>query len=310
MTNIWKKYPHIERLNSEEVEGLLELPDIWVEPKIDGANASVFLDEQGRLRVAKRTATIPEDQDFRGLYKYVLSEKENYLNFFKKYPNTIIYGEWLIKHSIKDYRLSAWNKLYAFDILNTETQQFYCVDKRIEMLKEFNILQIVPLVRLQGPIISEINLELLNSYVDKNKFLIDDDKIGEGIVIKAFNTNGKPFINKYGRCTWAKIVRQEFKELNGIEMGVNERQAMQDNELLFISTFVTKGRLDKIKQKIMDNHNTGWQSNYIGELLGRVWHDIFTEELWGFVKNNRVKNFNFKVANKYCTLTTKQLMGL
>jgi hypothetical protein len=85
---------------------------------------------------------------------------------------------------------------------------------------------------------------------------------------------------------------------------------MQVPEEIFIEQFVTPARVEKIKQKIMTDKNTGWQTQYIGELLGRVWYDIFQEELWSFVKNGRIKSFDFKIANQLCIIKTKQIIGL
>lgn len=308
---IWLKYMHVERLDSEEVEGILEMDKIFVMPKIDGANASVCLDEKGRLRVGKRSAVIAVDDDFRGLYEYVNQYKDNYKKFFEAYPKHIIYAEWLIKHTISYYRDSAWNKLYAYDIMNLETGDFLPIDKCVEIFTEFDILQIPPIAVLKGPLISKQGREQLEEYANNNKFLIDDkEKVGEGIVIKGFRENGEPYRNKFGRVTWSKLVRQEFKEIHTIEMGITKRNLKEECEKLFVDTFVTPARFEKIKQKIMTDRDTGWRTEYIGEMLGRMWNDIFVEELWTFVKKNKIREFNFSLANRYCIIKTKQIMGV
>jgi len=307
---IWYKYMHIERIDTEEVEGLLDMDEIWIEPKIDGANATVLIGADGKLTVAKRSQVLGDGDDFRGLKEYALANKDKFEAFFKKYPNHLIYGEWLIKHTVKHYRESAWKKFYAFDVLNLETGNFYAPDKRIEMLNEFDINQISPLVKLTGPLVTEAHLKQLQWYADNNKYLIDDDNVGEGIVIKGFDKDGNPYRNKYGRITWAKIVRQEFKEKNSLAMGVTNKELKTEPEVLFCEQFITPARIEKIKQKILTDKGTGWKSEYIHEILGRAYYDAFSEELWGFIKKEKIRSINFKTLQRLCIIKTKKLIGL
>jgi ATP-dependent RNA circularization protein (DNA/RNA ligase family) len=209
------------------------------------------------------------------------------------------------------YRESAWNKFYAFDILNLDTGKFYPTDIRVQILDEFEIEQVPPLCKMNGPLVTEEATKQLDWYANNNKFLIDDkDKVGEGIVIKGFDKDGEPFVNKYGRTQWAKVVRQEFKEKNYIKMGAPEKLLKVCPEELFVEEYITSGRVEKIKQKILDDKGTGWRSQYIQELLSRVYHDAFTEELWKFVKKNKSASMNFKVLNRLCIIKTKKLAGI
>jgi len=308
---IWTKYPHIERIDSEEVQGLLELDNLWIEPKIDGANASVLMDENGVLRAAKRSGVLDTDADFRGLLAYTYENQDKFLKFFEKYPRHIIYGEWLVKHTVWFYRENAWRKFYAYDILDLDNNKFYDPETRVKMLAECEINQIAPIVKLKGPLITDAHIQQLEWYMNNNRYLIDEkDKFGEGIVIKGFSSDLKPYVNKYGRTTWLKMVKQEFKEKHVIMMGAPEKEMKTDSERIFAETFVTSGRVEKIKEKICDDKGTGWQSKYIGELLGRVYNDVFTEELWGFVKKNKIKAIDFKTLNQYVVLRTKKVIGL
>jgi hypothetical protein len=303
----WFKYMHVERLDSQEVEGLLEMPEIFVEPKIDGANASIHVDNNGKLRAAKRTQVLGDGHDFRGLTVYLEVHKERFLKFFEKYPNTIIYGEWLVKHTINYYREGSWNKFYAFDILDLNTGNFIRPDKRVEMLREFEIEMVVPICKINGPIVSK---DIIQKYVDQNKFLIDEpDKIGEGVVFKAFNGD-QPYRNRFARTTWGKVVRQEFKEKNYVAMGMPEIELPQLKEKLFAETFITPGRVEKCKQKICDDRGTGWDSKYIGDLLRVVYRDAFEEELWSFVKEEKVQALDFKMLGTLCVLRAKRILGL
>jgi len=310
LNNAWRKYPHVERLENDEVEGLLLFPELWVEPKIDGANASILKDSKGILRAAKRSQVLGDGVDFRGLVAYTYENQEKFLKFFELYPNTIIYGEWLVKHTISWYRPLAYNKFYAFDVLDLNTGYFWRPDIRLERLGALEINQVIPIAKVPGPAISTDDAERLQRYADLNRFLIDEtDKVGEGVVIKAFNGD-IPYVNKYGRTTWAKIVRQEFKEQNTVAMGIGEVAFKEKPEQKFVDQFVTEGRVEKLKQKIMSEHGTGWQSKYIPEILGKIYYDVFSEELWGYIKKERVNAIDFKVLQQLTILRTKLILGL
>ena len=52
--------------------------------------------------------------------------------------------------------------------------------------------------------------EQLMKLLESNHYLMQGDEIGEGIVIKNYG-----YRNRYGRQTWAKIVRAEFHKTKG-----------------------------------------------------------------------------------------------
>lgn len=314
---MFKEYPSCKRLDSEEIQGILECPVLYIEPKIDGANASIYLtDEQNlsgnRIRFGKRTAQINDtDKGFNGFAEWVDNNRSKFEKFFAEYPDVTIFGEWLIKHTIGYYRPNAYRQFYAYDAYDRRAGAFWDTQVRLNRFELFDILQVSPIAKIQGPIISPAQIETLHSYLEKNKFLIDDNEhFGEGIVIKGFSLDGVPFKNKFGHSHWAKLVRQEFKEKHAISMGLEEKILMQEPERVFCETFITPARVEKIKSKINDDKGTGWRSEYIGELLGRMYHDVFQEELKDFVKEKKVKEFNFGTMQKYCVYYTKQVLGL
>ena len=47
------KYQHLERLGTTEVEGI-EVGEVYVFPKLDGTNASVWVDAEPYYRKSKR----------------------------------------------------------------------------------------------------------------------------------------------------------------------------------------------------------------------------------------------------------------
>ena len=312
--SMWQKYIHLERLDTSECEGILDMPNIYIEPKIDGANASVLM-EDGIIKCAKRSQVLGTNDDFRGLKAYVYENQDKFLKFFEKYPNTIIYGEYLVKHTISYYQKDAWNKFYAYDVYDTATHEFYNPDTRARMLGEFDILQ-VPLMKINGPIVTQNDLDKLNDYVQQNKFVINKFLIdepncfGEGVVVKAFDSEGKAFKNKYGRVAYAKIVRQEFKEKNIIEFGAKEVKLPNHMERLFADTYITNGRIEKCRAKMTNENNGEWHSSMIGKLLGMVYQDALEEELISFIKEQKIKKLDISSLNQYCILKVKEYLKL
>ena len=43
------------------------------------------------------------------------------------------------------------------------------------------------------------------------------------------------------------------------------------------------------------------------QILGLAWYDVFTEELWNFVKKYKVKEFNFYTTKKLVEAATREI---
>jgi hypothetical protein len=211
----FKKYQHVERFGTSEVENI-ELGLCHVFPKLDGTNASLWLDDNGNLAAGSRTRTLTLEKDNAGFFEWALQQK-NLLAYLKEHPTHRLYGEWLVPHALKTYREEAWRKFYVFDVCIDKDDKshefaddvYYLSYEQYEpLLEAHNIDHIVPICTIkQG------NYEQFVRQLDKNIFLIQDGKgVGEGIVIKNYN-----FHNKYDRQIWAKIVTTEYRRLTVVE---------------------------------------------------------------------------------------------
>jgi hypothetical protein len=284
---MFKKYQHLERFGTTEVEQI-ELGECFIFPKIDGTNASVWI-ENGIVKAGSRTRELSLEQDNAGFYRWVLNQ-ENLLNYLNENPTHRLYGEWLVPHSLKTYRQDAWRKFYVFDLVCDSFEEIthlnynnYC-----HKLDVFNIDYIPPI-----SIINNSNYEQLVNQLMKNDFLIEDGKgYGEGIVIKNYS-----FKNKYGRQTWAKIVTSEFKEKHAKVMGrgVIEGKKMVEEEIA--EKYVTLAFCEKEFSKI--ESVDGWSSKFIPKLLNVIFYEIVKEESWNFVKENRNPTINFKTLQHF-----------
>lgn len=284
----FQKYQHVERFGTTETNGI-ELGDCIVFPKLDGANGSVWLGDDGQVKAGSRNRELSLDADNAGFLAYI-SEHNGIWSLLKERPNWRLFGEWLVPHTLKTYREDAWRKFYVFDILRltpsgiVEWLPFYTYEST---LQDFGIDYVPPICIIKNP--SEENLYKL---LENNTFLIQDGKgSGEGIVIKNYD-----FVNRYGRTTWAKIVCNEFKEKNKKAFGTPEHQTKEMVEQRIVDDYCTEAFIEKEYQKIV-TANDGWSNKNIPELLGRVWHEFVREECWNFVKGLKNPTINFRTLN-------------
>jgi len=286
------KYQHIERVGNDEVDGIL-VGRVHIQPKIDGANGQVGIN--GNLYCASRNQVLSESTTNQGFWNHVQDNAAIYLAYLQEHPTHILYGEWLVPHSLKTYRASAWRKFYVFDVYNTLTEKYLPYEDYAPALEACGIEVIPVLAVVHNP-----TEEKLLQYVQANTYLIEDGKgCGEGIVLKNY-----AFANRYGRTTWAKLVRNEFKEEHRRAFGSPE-VVMVSTELRIAEQYVTAGRLEKVKAKMQEAGP--WSSRRIPEYLNRVWHELITEEMWNILKAHKNPTIDFKLLNRMVIARIKEL---
>lgn len=287
----FQKYQHIERFGTDEVEGI-EIGECYVFPKIDGTNASVWI-ENGVVKAGSRNRELTLDNDNAGFYNAIIKD-EKVRNFLEKYPQVRLYGEWLVPSSLKTYRDDAWRKFYVFDVYVDDIATHYEVYKTD--LDKFGIDYINPI-----RIIKNGRYEDFIKCLDENQFLIKDGQgVGEGIVIKNYEHK-----NKYGRTTWAKIVTSEFKEKHVKKMGAPITDT-KPVELEIVDKYLTPAFIEKEFNKIRVEQN-GWTSKYTPMLLSKVYYALINEEMWHIVKDFNNPKINFNTLNKMCIQKIKTI---
>ena len=287
----FKKYQHVERLGSDEVEGILK-GICYVFPKIDGTNSQLWWDND--LKAGSRNRELSVANDNAGFCDWALKQ-EKFYNFFNKYKNLRLYGEWLVPHTLRIYKISAWNNFYVFDVIEDEKYLRY-EDYKI-LLDEFGIDYIPPICKIENT-----NFERLISLLDKNTYLIEDGKgFGEGIVIKNYD-----YKNKYGRVVWAKMIRNEFKELqlkNEITI-VKEKMSIEDK---IVNKYVTESLIEKEFAKM--KNESGWSSSQIPKLLSTVFYCLITEEMWHILKEFKNPTIDFKKLQELSYMKVKEYLS-
>ncbi len=283
------RYQHIERLGNTEVEGILDGP-VAIQTKIDGSNLTVAYDKAVGVIIASRNNVISVGGNpisgFNGAIEYILRNSE-YYELAQEY---ILRGEWLVPHTIR-YPKEVYHKFYIFDVQKYETFDYLTPEEYEPMLDRLGLPYI------KSKLVDRPTAD------DLIKLIPGPDEFGaeqkEGIVIKRYN-----FINRYGRVNWAKLVSKEFKEQSHLMMGSTKKD---DPELRFAEKNIDQAFILKIIGKIKDENEGKIDIKKMSQILGIAWYDTFTEELWDFVKQNKITVFDFGKARKLIEQKTRQI---
>jgi hypothetical protein len=292
------KYQHLERYGNTEVEGI-EVGTCYVFPKLDGTNGSVWLDPSKpfgeKFCCGSRNRELSLDNDNAGFMKAMFDD-DAVVPYIYQNPSHVLYGEWLVPHTLKTYNDDAWRKFYVFDVYDRNKERLLSYDEYSAPLIAAGINVIAPIA-----IIKNGNIDHFTECLSKAHYLVKDGEgSGEGVVIKNYD-----YTNKYGRQTWAKIVTNEFKAKHHIAMGAPVVGGEIVEEKI-AAKYVTQALVDKVEAKIV-NEMGGWSSKYIPRLINTVWYDVVTEETWNFVKEFKNPKVDFKVLSHYVTAKIKEL---
>jgi hypothetical protein len=145
-----------------------------------------------------------------------------------------------------------------------------------------------------------VNLPGYYLTLEKNGYLIEDGQgTGEGIVIKNYT-----YKNKFGRVTWAKIVKNEFKAKHSkCEVGEIKEKKLIEEEI--VEKYITIVLIEKELAKI--EIESGWSSKQIPRLLNTVFYCLITEECWNFVKEFKNPAIDFKRLSLFTINKIKEL---
>lgn len=275
----YKKYPKIHRLGKEETDGILDGP-VVVQEKVDGANCSIFwLNDE--VRCGTRTRMLPLEESFNGFQEFV-REKPQIEGFLKLNPHLVLYGKWLVKHTIT-YPDEAYKKVYLFDIYNTLDDTW---------ANQAEVARVAEILGLEYPTIfaeGELTEELIKEFVGKSHIA----PAGEGVVIKH-----EGFLNKFGDHVYAKLVHEKFKESNAIVFGGNNKHSETYWEMYVVNKYCTVGRVQKIMQKLQAESERRLDKEQTSQVAGSCYHDLITEEAWEIVK--KVPALDFKKLQGLC----------
>jgi hypothetical protein len=287
------KYQHLERYGTTEVDGI-EVGTCHVFPKLDGTNGSVWMDD-GVFCCGSRNRQLALDNDNAGFMNAMVNDSD-VVPFMYSHPDLVLYGEWLVPHTLKTYQDDAWRKFYIFDVFDRKKERLLSYDEYSAPLIAAGLNIIAPIA-----IIKNGSIETFTECLSKAHYLVKDGEgSGEGVVIKNYG-----YHNRFGRQTWAKIVANEFKAKHHIAMGAPVIGCEVVEEKI-VDKYVNSTLVDKVFAKIV-NQEEGWSSKSIPRLLHTVYYDLVTEECWNFVKEFKNPKVDFKTLSHYTTAKIKQL---
>ena len=312
------KYQHVEKWGHTETEGI-EDGVCYIFPKLDGTNASVWHDGLD-LAAGSRNRQLAVGEDNAGFLAWVLGAGTGPLgSLFQYEPTWHLYGEWLVPHTLKTYREEAWRKFYVFDVYCHQKERLLSYNEYESIVRAAHLDLVDPLCIITNP--TEENIIKEVSY--NNTYLIQDGQgVGEGVVVKNYS-----YLNKFGRQPWAKFVRAEFKEQSARAFGICEKTGTKVLEAGLAEKFVTQTLVSKTRAKVelelRDGYFPDWlhedefgfldwlsqnRGKVIGPLLGRVYHDLVTEEIWAMLKfmGKGQQVIDFKQLSRHCTLRVKE----
>lgn len=286
----FKKYPKIHALHKEECVGMLT-GKCHIQEKIDGANASIWMHEDGTIHCGSRNNDLTVKGDgFNGFVDYV-NNHEGIKSLLNENPSYRLYGEWLVRHSI-GYSEASYKQFYLFDI--------EVVD---EMLPLEHVYANAEIYKINT---AHYFGEYLNPTLEQIKELAGTSVLGvrgEGVVIKNFD-----FINMFGDKQYGKYVTQEFKEDNAITFGGNNKYSDTYHEMYFVNELLTLPRVQKVCHKL-ESELGKLDMKHTPRILNTVYHDVITEEGWTIATkmSKSTTPFDFKSFKKLCDRKTKQI---
>lgn len=300
---VYKSYQHVNKLGTSDVEGILQ-GDVYLFYKIDGTNACIWLKDDGTIGFGSRRQELSIVDDNRGFMTSITSNKallNNITTLLTNHPSYILYGEWLVPHTLKSYQKNAWKTFYLFDILDTTTNKYIDYETYSNMLdKQYSEITYIPLIaKLTNP-----TEEQLEEYLNKTGDWLVENTLGEGIVVKNYN-----FINRYGRISWAKLLTEDYKKEKNTTRVENHLQKETSPVEYAIIKLLTIEHVLKEKSKLEEIYG-GWSSNNIFELLNRTFNEFWKDNWEIILKKFHSPTINFKILKTLSDNFVKKVLNI
>ena len=302
----FRKYTHIQKIDRDEVDGILN-GHIIVQPKLDGSNSIVY-SRDGEVYCGSRSRELTIEKDNAGFDDYILNSDDPEVmelrNFVIENPKYMVYGEWLggvngrrFTGSIKRYIEGGF---FVFDVFDIDKGEYVPYSSWSEWLAFYH--RKVPVIgEFDNPTEDDIA-----SCLDKCGYNLPDGVLGEGICIK----QEPSFRDVYGNIQIAKIVRDEFRQDKSKPKKV---YANGDTEQEFVDTYVTDAFLDKCQNKVLqacgDDKFDYRNKKHMGMLISLTWQDAIDENIYDFVKKKK-PIINFGTLNGLIAARVRKFLNL
>ncbi|MBP3867417.1 MAG: RNA ligase family protein [Eggerthellaceae bacterium] len=302
----YKKYLHVERLGTEECEGLLENEAVYVTAKVDGSNGCVFWDEtSGEVRAGSRNFVLSDDEDNAYFHEWLKSGAEEACllrAYCEQNPERVVYGEWMGRDkfvgAFKAYDKAAKGTLIIFDVFDEESGEFVPEEQWRTELAEAGLGP--HFVKLLAVLDHPSEADVL-AIAEGNDFLLEGTgMVGEGVVCKV-----PGWKNKFGRTAYGKIVLEEFKKQRKSAV---ESVAVEPD---IVAAFVTDAEIEKTMAKVCtmagaDAFDAG-SRKMMGMLSSFCWKDLLSE-CPNWVKKFKNPKVDFGVLSGLCAKRVKEFV--
>lgn len=312
----YRSYQHVEHLHTGGFAAQMLKGDCWYQTKMDGTNTVVGKGSDG-IWVGKRKNVMGEGDDNRGIKDYVLKDNiDKFEAFFTAHPNCVLYGEWLVPHTIRTYLPQAWNKFYIFDVVEMMVdengdQKMVRYVPYVEYQPWLDVcgLTYVPATRYVPDTSKSISeqIEDLQTKACQQTYMMQDGCYGEGIVVKNYTFHPKCPVE----CIqWAKVVTKEFKLKHrpetALEPGSFEERLVSE----FLDTLAITKEFMKIAEEYESEEAAlADKKSVIPRTLGTVWYAFLEDNLKIILKKYKNPTIDFRTLQTYVYETTKTVMG-
>ncbi len=302
----YKKYLHVERLGTEECEGLLDNEAVYVTAKVDGSNGCVFWDEaSGGVRAGSRNFVLSDDEDNAYFHEWLKGDAEEarlLRSYCERNPGRVVYGEWMGRDkfvgAFKAYDKAAKGTLIIFDVLDEESGEFVPEEQWRTELAEAGLGPYF--VKLLAVLDHPSEADVL-SVAERNDFLLEGTgMVGEGVVCKV-----PGWKNKFGRGAYGKIVLAEFKKQS---KPAAENAPVEPD---IVAAFVTDSEIEKTMAKVCamvgaEEFDAG-DRKMMGMLSSFCWKDLLVE-CPNWVKKFKNPKVDFGALSGLCAKRVKEFV--
>lgn len=262
-----ENYQKIQQIYNKEVKDILTADNVVIEEKIDGSQFRIQIETDGTIGCGSHHQELSMvDSQF----KLATSIAESIFAGHVPKERITIFCEYLKSpsHNTLTYERVPKQNLMLFDVLIGDK---YLNRVQKEAFAAVWNMELTPCL-YQGPG-KDISIEKVNELI-QGISVLGKTKM-EGVVIKAYDTfydiNLYPYLQ--GHFKMAKIVRPEFKEVNG------ENQSNQNNHLERIKEkYRTTARWDKAIQYCKDQGLVTDSMADMKHVIPRIKDDLTTEE--------------------------------
>lgn len=182
------------------------------------------------------------------------------MRFCEEHRHLAIYGEYLVRHTIRNYRQDAWNKFYVFDVVDRSGERYrYLPYEEYSAMLE-GIAECIPPIRiLENPTYKDIE-----ACISQDTYLLEEGTLGEGVVAKNYN-----YCNLKGSQIWGKIVREDFKR----DSKSKNKGAGDTFEELCVAETLDRAYVSKEFHKFTTDRGIEWDKSMTGEFLRHLYHE-------------------------------------